>query len=122
VACGDRRALASAPEPLDLSRRYLTGGQRRHDLEILFPWGRSSEVIYQLDPAWRAAGLPEEADLKEDFGSFRRQVLLQGQMVRIVDELVLSSQRITKEQYAKFSDFCHKVDALLEQKVLLEGR
>jgi len=117
---GDRLALPASAEPLELSRRYLTGGERRHDLELWFPWARTVEVLFHLDPALKPVSLPEEAELKEAFGSFSRKVTVEGPTVRIREETVLSSQRIPKEQYAKFSDFCRKVDALEEQKVLLQ--
>jgi hypothetical protein len=119
---GDRRALASAPQTLDLARRYLSGGARKHDLEVWFPWARSTEVAYHLDPAWRPVSLPEEAEIKEEFASFRRQVSVEGQTVRIRDAFVFSSQRVSKDLYEKFSEFCHKVDALLDQKALLQGQ
>ena len=119
---GDRKALPSSIEPLNLSQTYLSGNERTHDLELWFPWTKTAELAYRLDPALKAVNVPEEAELKESFGNFTRKVLLENGVVRIIDTCELLSQRIPKADYAKFSAFCRKVDSLLSQKVLLEAK
>jgi len=119
---GDRKALPSSIEPLNLSQTHLSGNERTHDLELWYPWTRTTEVSYRLDPALKAVNVPEEAELKESFGTFTRKVTLENGVIRILDTCVLLSQRIPKEDYAKFSAFCRKIDSLLGQKVLLEAK
>lgn len=117
---GDRLALLSSAEVLNLSQRFLSGGERRHDLQIWFPFSEAGEVNCQLEPGLRPVGLPEEAELKEPFATYRRKVTVQDQHVRIVEEFSLNSNFIAKDQYARFSAFCHKVDALQAQKLLVQ--
>jgi len=119
---GDRKALTAAFDPLNLSTRFITGNDRTHDLELWFPWSKSGELAYRIDEGLKVAALPEEADLKEDFATYLRKVTSENGMVRIVDEFVLISQRIAKDQYLKFNAFCRKVDSYQSQKVLLETK
>ena len=119
---GDRKALSSSIDPLNLSTRYAKDAERKHDLELWYPWARSVELVYHLDAALRVAVLPEEAALKESFGTFTRKVTVEGQVVRVRDEFTLLSQRIPKAQYPRFNAFCRKIDSLLSQKILLDGK
>jgi hypothetical protein len=117
---GDRLALLSSAETLNLSQRFLSGGERRHDLQLWFPFSQANEVNFQLDAGLQPVGLPEGTELKEPFASYRRKVTVQDQTVRIVEEFTLSTEVIPKAQYARFSEFCHKVDALQAQKLLVQ--
>jgi len=118
---GDRLALLGSAEPLNLSQRFLSGGERRHDLRLWFPFSQAGEVNCRLEPGLQPVGLPEEIDLKEPFGSYRRKVTVQDRHVRIVEEFSLDSEVIARDRYAKFSEFCHKVDALQAQKLLVQS-
>jgi len=117
---GDRLALTSAADTFSLSKRFLSGGERRHDLQLWFPFSRTNEVVYHLDAGLRPVGLPEKTEIKEPFASYTRNVTVEGQMVRITEEFSLNTSRIPKKQYVRFSEFCHNVDALQTQKVLLQ--
>jgi len=119
---GDRKALSSAIDPLNLTSRYAQDSERKHDLELWYPWTKIVELVYHLDPALKVAVLPEEAKLQEPFGSFTRKVVVEGPVVRVKDEFVLLSQRIPQAQFAKFKEFCRKIDSLLSQKILLDGK
>ncbi|MBI3829952.1 MAG: DUF3857 domain-containing protein [Planctomycetes bacterium] len=119
---GDRKAASTAIEPLNLSTRYITGNDRTHDLELWFPWSKTCELSYRLDDSLKVAALPGEANLKEDFATFTRRVSNENGVVRIVDEFVLLSQRIPKDQYVKFNAFCRKVDSYQSQKLMLEAK
>jgi hypothetical protein len=117
---GDRMTLPSVIEPLRLSRRYLTTGKRKHDLELWYPRSRVIEIDYHLDASFAIVALPEAVELKEPFGRFKRTVSKDGNMIRIRDTFAITSQRIPREQYDAFHAFCQKVDGILEKKILLK--
>jgi predicted Zn-dependent protease len=121
-AGGERRALPGSLEPLSLAQRYAVEIQRVNDLENWFCWSRKTETTYKLDAALKTAALPEAAQLAEPFAKFSRKVRQDGNTIVINDEFELSQSRISAADYGKFKAFCHKVDALLDQKILLEGR
>ncbi|MCZ7647819.1 MAG: DUF3857 domain-containing protein [Planctomycetota bacterium] len=117
---GDRFSLPIVSEPEELSRNYVTGTERRHDLMLWFPRARRYEVVYQLDPAYKVAALPEPVERKEAFGSFTREVRQDGQSVSVKIAYSLNSHRITKDEYPAFVDFCRRVDGWMDEKILLQ--
>ncbi len=122
VQSGERLSLSSTIEPLSLSARYLTPGERKHDLELYFPRARKNEINYHLDEGFAIVNLPEDFEVKEAFGHFSRKVTKDGTIIRIRDDFEISNQRISKEQYSKFKTFCDSVDAVLEKKILIRRK
>jgi hypothetical protein len=103
---GRVRNLLTVPAiDLDIDDLIHIGGEDQHRLGV-----RLAQAMAVLKRLPKAGKPPIELD----------KVTVEGPTVRIREETVLSSQRIPKEQYAKFSVFCRKVDALEEQKVLLQ--
>ena len=119
---GDRRALPAAFEPLMLSQRYTGENKRNYDLEMYFPWRRHTEINYTLTDPLKAATLPEEASLDEPFGKYSRKMTKDARGVHIVEEFEFSTHRVLVADYDAFKAFCNKVDALMEEKVLIDGK
>ncbi|GMV81084.1 MAG: hypothetical protein AMXMBFR7_22680 [Planctomycetota bacterium] len=117
---GDRYSLPSAPESMDLSRLYVSGAERTHDLMLWFARSRQVETVYQLDEGYKVVALPESVELKESFGRFVREVRQEGQRLTLKIDFRLDTYRIKKEEYAAFAAFCRKVDALNDEKVLVK--
>ena len=119
---GDRLALTASFDPLNLARKYNTGAERKHDLNLWFPWARSYEITYHLDETYEVVALPEAAEIKTPFATFNRTVSQNERTITVRDEFVLGTHRVSKEEYKQFNPFCRKVDALLKQKILLKKK
>jgi tetratricopeptide (TPR) repeat protein len=117
---GERRALPSTFEPLELSRNFANETKRNFDIELYYPRSRKIELNYELPDSFKVATVPEEAHIEEQFGKFSRKVKQNGKSVVIQDEFELSRPRITVAEYEAFKAFCNKVDTALDQKVLLD--
>jgi hypothetical protein len=117
---GERRALPSSFEPLNLSQHYASETKRNFDIELYYPWSRKIEVDYELSDAFKAASLPEETQISEPFGKYSRKVKQNGRSVVIQEEIEISRPRIKVAEYDAFKSFCNKVDSLMDQKVLLD--
>ncbi len=117
---GDRKAIPCSYYNLRLTERYAPQTDRKHDLEMWYPWSQRVEISYRLPKEMRLASLPDPVDVAEPFGYYKRTAGREGETVRIVEEFVLSSSRIRAADYQAFRAFCVKVDSLQEAKILLE--
>ena len=117
---GERRAIPVTFEALNLSQRYANEQVRKHELELHFPWSRKVSIVFELDAALNIASLPDEAQIREPFGSYTRKLSKNGGKLSIDEELIIDRNRIPTAEYEAFKKFCNKVDSLLEQKVLLD--
>ncbi|MCX7804871.1 MAG: DUF3857 domain-containing protein [Planctomycetota bacterium] len=117
---GDKKAMPCCYDNLRLTARYALQTERKHDLEIWYPWSQRVEISYRLPKEMKVVSMPDPVDVAEPFGFYRRTVGREGTTVRIVEEFVLSNPRIRAADYPAFRAFCVRVDALQEAKILLE--
>ncbi len=118
---GDRMALPATFEPINLTQRYASDAKREHDIELYVPWSRKTALNYHFEPGAKIASLPEAENIDKPFGKYVRTVKQNGDELVIDETFELPKTRIPKGDYPAFKDFCHKVDALMDQKVLLQG-
>jgi len=118
---GDRLALPAIFEPINLTRRYAVDSTRKHDIELYVPWSRKTEINYHFDQGMKIASTPEEASIDEPYGKYSRTVKKNGDDLIIGEVFELPKTRITVKEYEGFKNFCNRVDALMEQKVLLQA-
>ncbi|MGD0093176.1 MAG: DUF3857 domain-containing protein [Planctomycetota bacterium] len=118
---GERKALPAALELLNLSH-YAGENKRKCDLELNFPWERKTEIVYELDKGLKFASLPEEAEINEPFGTYRRRFCRKDSTLEIQEELVLPRHRVPVQDYEAFKNFCNRIDSLMDQKILLDTK
>ena len=118
---GERLAFPATFEPISLTQRYASDAKRTHDIELYVPWSRKTAIHYHFEPGTKIASLPETQTIEKPFGKYVRTVTKNGDELAIDELFELPKTRIGVAEYDGFKDFCHKVDAFMEQKVLLQG-
>ena len=119
---GDRRALPATFEPLYLSQRYANETKRTHDLQLFFPWARRTTIEFTLTDPMKVATLPQDAAIDEPFGKYSRKVTQDGAVVKIVEDFQVTQTLVKSADYDAFKTFCGKVDAAMEDKVMIDGK
>ncbi len=119
---GDRKALPAAFEPLFLSQRYANETKRTHDLQLFFPWERKTTIEYTLTDPLKVSTLPKDISIDEPFGKYSRKVTQEGATVKIVEDFVVTQTLVKAADYDAFKTFCGKVDVMMEDKVLVDGK
>ncbi|MEI6236217.1 MAG: DUF3857 domain-containing protein [Planctomycetota bacterium] len=117
---GDRLTFPSVFEPVNLTGRYATDARRTHDIELYVPWARKTVITYHFEPGLKIASLPEPQKIENSFGVYIRTLKQNGDTLIIDEFFEMPTTRIPVKDYEAFKAFCHKVDALMEQKVLLQ--
>ncbi|MBI2897131.1 MAG: DUF3857 domain-containing protein [Deltaproteobacteria bacterium] len=115
---GGGLSLPIAPE-VDLTRSLARVSTRRQDIDLGAPWELIEDVTTELPAAMRAAHAPQDARIESEFGLFELDVDLRGREVRVQKRLALRRDRIGRGEYARFREFCHAVDAALDQRLTL---
>jgi len=119
---GERKALPVTLDALNLSQRYAAETKRHYDLELYFPWERKTEIVYELAKGLKIASLPDEVNIAEPFGSYRRTFSRKDDTLTLQEQFTLSRQRVPVSDYEAFKRFCNRIDSLLDQKILLDTK
>jgi len=119
---GEKLALRTSLDPLNLTRDFVTGTERDHPLEIEHAFSKKETLRYTLDDGLKAAALPEPAELKDEFARYKREVKAEGQTVTVTEEFSFAVPRVPPDQYKRFQEFCRKVDAWQDQRILIENK
>jgi tetratricopeptide (TPR) repeat protein len=119
---GARKTVPACWEPLELVSRYAQREQRSMPLELWFQRSNLLKLTCTLGAKLKAAELPREVELKESFARYVRRVEKNDLEVRVTEEFALLQQRIAVADYPKFRAFCAQVDALQEEKIILEDK
>jgi hypothetical protein len=119
---GERKALPAALDALNLSARYAGETKRKYDLELYFPWQRKTEIAYELEKGLKIASVPEDVEIAEPFGSYRRTFSRKDETLTMREEFVFTQNRVSVGDYEAFKGFCNRVDSLMDQKILLDAK
>ncbi|HNQ77799.1 MAG TPA: DUF3857 domain-containing protein [Acidobacteriota bacterium] len=98
---------------------YCALTERTTDLVLPYPSVQSHTLTYSLQPGTKA-DLPGAEALETEFGSFRREVSRNGDSVTVTSSAVLSTARVSTEDYPKFRDFAINVDKLISERMKIQ--
>ncbi|MFW5921385.1 MAG: DUF3857 domain-containing protein, partial [Polyangiales bacterium] len=105
----------------DLLRGIARTSTRRHPLELGGTRSYAEERVVQLPPGMEATQVPEGREVKSDFGRVSLSVDEQGREVRMRTEVVIGTARVSPDEYPAFRRWVEKADALLRQRLTLQG-
>ena len=117
---GERLAYPAAFEPIGMTQRYATDTKRTSDIELYVPWSRKTAINYRFETGQKIASLPESVKIEQPFGSYVRTIKQNGEELSINEYFEMPKTRIVVKDYEAFKEFCHKVDELMDQKVLMQ--
>ena len=66
------------------------------------------------------ADLPGSETLETKFGSFRREVAREDDSVTVTSSVVLSTARVSVDDYPGFRDFAISVDKLISERMKVQ--
>jgi len=92
---------------------------RKSDLVIGALSTSNEERIIRLPTGAKLERVPEDVDVTTPFGSIRVVVKQDAGKVTVTSRLALGKSRVTPAEYPAFRAFCQKVDAALEQRLVV---
>lgn len=120
----NRFHLTPVFEPAGMSD-LVPDATREHPLEFT-TWAKYMpySISVQLPPGgdWTILEIPEDTILISEFGVYSLIFHLEGKILHITRSLIVPAQRISQEDYARFADFCCRVDAAEKRDVILGRR
>ncbi len=99
--------------------RYCALKDRTSDLVLPYPHTQTYTITYSLQPGMKPE-LPGREDLETPFGSFRRSVTIEEGTVTVRSSAVLTTARVSTEDYGKFRDFAINVDKLISERMKVQ--
>ncbi len=107
--------------PEDFSDRYTRDSSRHYDLVFNSnKWHKRNEVTINLPQGSRIPELPEPISLESEFGRFNWKAVIEGDTLRIEEEIALSKRRIGVDNYQAFREFCRQVDDAQDRRMYVE--
>ena len=85
-------------------------GERQQPLVLNVPRRNEVELRFALPEGWSLVEAPRSSSIQSDFGSFSREVSIEGQTLTLTDRLDVEAQRISPERYPNFRAFAQSVD------------
>jgi len=114
---GNEMLLDQWLPPLRLGARFATLGARKTPLQISRDFNTRFRGMLRLPSrAERSAG-PPPLDLETDFGFYHLRVAKLDSSIHIEGDFHLKAQRISPQDYPRFVEFCHAVDAAERKEI-----
>jgi len=117
---GGSRVLPLGVSPMDMARQYVERPERTWPFVLQGEWGRTDEVVYDLNGRWRVKRLPSNHAASSAMGTYSLTVLQEEGRLRVVRSARFGSARYTPDQYRDFTAWCKDIDAAEEQRIVLE--
>ncbi|NUP06844.1 MAG: DUF3857 domain-containing protein [Polyangiaceae bacterium] len=109
-------AVASSVQLLSSAGSLST---RKTDLLLGARSSATEERVLKLPAGAKIERLPEDAKVEGPFGSVVVTVKQEAGRVVVTSTLAVTKSRITPTEYAAFRAFCQKVDAALDQRLVI---
>ncbi|MEM9191394.1 MAG: DUF3857 domain-containing protein [Myxococcota bacterium] len=110
LAQGQGGTLRLRPNNMgSLTRGLARLARRRHPLDLQGRFRSQERRTIELPPSTQAS-VPDNSDLRSDFGTFRLEYQTQGRTVEIESQFELSQDRVTPEAYPAFRQWLEQVD------------
>jgi hypothetical protein len=105
----------------DFVRSYARLSQRRHDLQVAYPWQHEEELLFRLPAGWRVLRRPAERHEQSAFGRFDLEVAPAegGRAVRVRSLIEVQRHRIAPADYGAFRKFLGTIDGALAERLVL---
>ena len=114
--------LQVAPWPLGrLVPNFAVAPTRRHPMDLGSRYSYREERTLRLASGLRFGRVPDGGEARSPFGSVEVRYARQGSTVTITTELVMTRSRIAPDDYPAFRRWAQEADALLRQRVIVEG-
>ncbi len=102
--------VKSGISPLDLQNRYADKSEREFDVVLRGTHLSRTEVTVALGDALELVQLPPSVNIRNEFGTYALTFVQKDQKITIKRRFNLLPQRIEKDKYHDFIEFCGKVD------------
>jgi tetratricopeptide (TPR) repeat protein len=105
----------------DFVRSYARLSQRRHDLQVAYPWQHEEELVFRLPAGWRVLRQPAARHEQSPFGRFDLEIapVEAGRAVRVRSLLEVQRHRIPPSEYGAFRKFLGTIDGALGERLVL---
>jgi hypothetical protein len=84
-------------------------------------WRHFARYEIGLPPGWKPAELPPDAKLKSDFGTLKITRRFEAGRLVVEKLLEMATTRVAAADYARFRDFCLRVDRLEARRIYLQA-
>jgi tetratricopeptide (TPR) repeat protein len=93
---------------------------REHDIVIMNPLSTHARATVELPEGWKVSRLPEARELDSPFLAYRVTAREEGGKIRFERTFTLKSNRIPRDQYARFREIIAAMGQSATEKIVLE--
>ena len=106
--------------PNRFTQTYAKLAERKHDLILDYPKKILQRITYNLPDGIRLSNVPENADIKTQFGEFKIIYTKSEKSLKIDEEVRIDVVRVNKDDYPNFRKFLNEIDNKEEADIVLE--
>jgi tetratricopeptide (TPR) repeat protein len=117
---GGAKVLALGIDPMDMAQQFVERPERTWPFVLRGEWGRTDEVLVDLNGKWRVRRLPRDHAASSTLGTYSLTVTEEGGRVRVVRSSRFTDARYSPDEYREFTAWCRDIDAAEEQRIVLE--
>ncbi len=114
---GNRLAIPTTFFAMPFSKSFAHLSKREFDLVLNYPWARTNRFTLELPQEPETIVIPEDRELKGEFGSYIRKIERQGNKIEIREDFIFRPVRVHKEKYQDFREFCRLADLYQDEKI-----
>jgi hypothetical protein len=105
----------------DFVRSYARLSQRRHELQIAYPWLHEETLTFHLPEGWRVSRRPAARHEHSGFGRFELDVTPSedGRTLQVRSTIQVDKYRIGPDDYGAFRKFLGSIDGALGERIVL---
>lgn len=102
-----------------LSSTYCALSERRFAIEIPYALKQVYDVSYKIQQG-AVVSVPEEKEIVSKFGTFKRTVKKESNLVNVVSEVSLKVTRVEVDDYREFKSFLSEVDKMTSERIQIK--
>lgn len=96
--------------------------ERKTDFEIRYPYQDSEIFRIFIPDSFMVENIPDLVEHKTNFGEYRMQTLVEGNVIQITRELTMNNGRFPAREYNDYVDFHHAIYRYDRNQVVLVER
>ncbi|MFB3851067.1 MAG: DUF3857 domain-containing protein [Acidobacteriota bacterium] len=102
-----------------LSSTYCALSERKFAIEIPYALKQVYDVTYKIQQG-ASVSVPEEKEIVSKFGTFKRIVKRENNLVNVVSEVSLKVTRVEVDDYREFKSFLGEVDKMTSERIQIK--
>jgi hypothetical protein len=108
--------------PLDLQNRYADKSEREFDMVLRGTHLSRTNVAVTIAKGFELVQLPSSVNIRNEFGTYALTFVQKGRRITVKRRFNLLPQRIPREKYNEFIEFCRKVDEAELARIIIKKK